>query len=147
MRSTFDDRLNGAAESRMPDIPADDPEFYERMADELRHRLAKLEPAVREYERLRKLLDMVAEGPEAQAVQIDAHGTGPPPSTGAGRRRAGPRGYRASQVLSLLRSEPGLTRAEVADRLGIRVGYLYQLLPALRKKGYLQERDGSWFAT
>src|SRR5205814_10549106 len=133
--------------AHMPKAKANDPEFYERMAGDLRERMAKLEPAVKEYERLRALLDMVSAGPEAHAVEIDAHGTGPPPSTGAGRRRTAPRGYRASQVLSLLRAEPGLTRAEVAERIGIRVGYLYELLPALRKKGYVQERDGTWFAT
>jgi transcriptional regulator with XRE-family HTH domain len=50
-------------------------------------------------------------------------------------------------VVSLLRKEPGLTRAQLAERLGIRVGYLYQLLPALREKGFVLDRGGSWFAT
>lgn len=127
-----------------------DKDFYEKMAEDLRERMAKLEPAVKEYARLNALLEAVTEDPDADVVEVVAHGTGPPPAAaGARQRRAsgtGPRGYRASQVVRLLRKEPGLTRAQLADRLGIKVGYLYQLLPTLRKKGYVLERDGSWFA-
>lgn len=100
-----------------------DPRFYERMATELRQRMAKLEPAVREYERLKALLEMVMADPESHALRVDAHGAGPAPAP-TPTRRGGPRGYRASQVVRLLRAEPGLTRAQLAERLGIRVGYL-----------------------
>ena len=48
--------------------------------------------------------------------------------------------------MKLIRSEPGLTRSELAERLGMRVGYLYELLPTLSEKGFVLERDGSWFA-
>jgi hypothetical protein len=132
----------------MSDVPKADTSFYEKMAGDLRERMAALEPAVQEYERLKGLLEMVTADPGANDLRIDAHGTGPapaPPSATAARR-GGPRGYRASQVVSLLRAEPGLTRPQLAERLGIRVGYLYQLLPALRQKGFVHERDGSWFA-
>jgi CRP-like cAMP-binding protein len=130
----------------MRDVPSVDEDFYERIATDLREQMARLEPAVKEYERLRALLEMVSAEPGAQPLHIDAHGSGPPPVTGASRRRGEPRGYRASQVVSLLRAEPGLTRAELAERLGIRVGYLYQLLPDLRNKGFVRERDGAWYA-
>ncbi len=128
----------------MPDVPSVDGDIYDRIAADLREQMAKLEPAVREYERLRTLLEMVAAEPDLQPLQIDAHGSAPPPATNALRLRE-PRGYRAAQVVKLLRSEPGLTRIEVAERLGIRVGYLYQLLPDLREKGLVRERDGAWF--
>jgi CRP-like cAMP-binding protein len=112
--------------------------------------MAELEPAVQEYSRLKSLLEIVTAEPDEETFEVMAHGTGPPPAAPAPRGRGeggvGPRGYRASQVVTLLRKEPGLTRAQLADRLGIRVGYLYQLLPALRKKGFVLERDGTWFA-
>lgn len=133
----------------MVDAPSTDPSFYEKMASDLRERMAKLEPAVREYGRLKTLLEMVTADPESNALSVDAYGTGPAPAprtSTAARRGGGPRGYRATQVVDLLRAEPGLTRAQLADRLGIRVGYLYQLLPTLREKGFVDERDGSWFA-
>jgi CRP-like cAMP-binding protein len=128
-----------------------DKDFYEKIAEELRERMAELEPAVQEYARLKALFEIVTKEPSADAFEVVAHGTGPPPVAASPRRRGAaataPRGYRASQVVTLLRKEPGLTRAQLAERLGIRVGYLYQLLPALRKKGFVRERDGSWFAT
>jgi hypothetical protein len=119
--------------------------FYERLEREVRDRMRDLEPAVQEYERLKGILDMVEADMPPASLRIDAHGHGPPPRRATARRRGEPRGRRAAQVVELLRSEPGLTRAEVAARLGIRVGYLYELLPTLEKKGYVQERDGSWF--
>lgn len=121
-------------------------DFYARMAEELRARLRDLEPAVREFERLKAILGMVESGDPPPAVWVDAHGEGPPPrERQPSRPRGEPRGRRAAEVVRLLRSHPGLTRAELAERLGIRVGYLYELLPTLRQKGYLHERDGTWY--
>jgi hypothetical protein len=123
--------------------PQDD--FYARMAEDLRARLRELEPAVQEFERLKAILGMVESG-DPPPVWVDAHGEGPAPQQHqASRPRGEPRGRRAAQVVRLLRSHPGLTRAELAERLGMRVGYLYELLPTLSQKGYLRERDGTWF--
>ncbi|HEX8742760.1 MAG TPA: helix-turn-helix transcriptional regulator [Thermoleophilaceae bacterium] len=134
----------------MSDVSIADKDFYEKIAEELRERMAELEPAVHEYTRLKGLLEAVTAAPGSESIEMVAHGTGPAPAAASPRRRgdadSGPRGYRASQVVTLLRKEPGLTRAQLAERLGIRVGYLYQLLPALRQKGFVHERDGSWFA-
>ena len=135
----------------MPQVPTGDRTFYAKMAEELRDRMATLEPAVQEYARLNALLEMVTAEADDDSFEVVAHGTGPSPAPAKPRRRggasAGPRGYRASQVVTLLRQEPGLTRAQLAERLGMKVGYLYQLLPALRKKGYVRESKGSWFAS
>lgn len=130
----------------MSGTPVPHDEFYARMAEDLRARLRELEPTVREFERVKAILDII-EGDDPPPVWVYAHGEGPAPREHqASRPRGEPRGRRAAQVVRLLRSHPGLTRDELAERLDMRVGYLYELLPTLRQKGYLRERDGSWFA-
>ncbi|HEX8743246.1 MAG TPA: helix-turn-helix domain-containing protein [Thermoleophilaceae bacterium] len=115
------------------------------MAEDLRTRLRDLEPAVREFERVKAILEVV-ESDDPPPVWVYAHGEGPAlREHQASRSRGEPRGRRAAQVVRLLRSHPGLTRDELAERLGMRVGYLYELLPTLLQKGYLRERDGTWF--
>jgi len=130
----------------MAGTQGDQNDFYNRIAEDLRARLRELEPAVQEFERLKAILSVVEGGDPPSAVWVEAHGEGPAPrESQSPRLRGEPRGRRAAQVVRLVRSEPGLTRAELAERLGMRVGYLYELLPTLREKGYVQERDGSWF--
>jgi hypothetical protein len=131
----------------MPDTPDRESKFSQRLEQDVRERMRALEGAVQEYARLKAILDIVEGGSQPTPIRVDAHGHGPPPRREPERRRGRPRGRRAAEVGELLQSEPGLTRAQLAERLGIRVGYLYELLPSLCKKGYVLERDGSWFAS
>src|SRR5438309_11168894 len=99
-------------------------DLYRRIADDVRARMRELEPAVQEHQRLTRILAIVADGPESESISVEAHGEGPPPRNRVARERGRPRGRRANQVLGVIRAEPGLTRAELAERVGSRVGYL-----------------------
>jgi hypothetical protein len=60
------------------------------------------------------------------------------------RRRAG--GTRADQALQLIKSNPGMTVPQIADRMGIRQNYLYRVTAALQKQGSVK-RKGQGFVT
>src|SRR5438132_12922962 len=55
-----------------------------------------------------------------------------------GRRRAG--GTRADQALQLIKSSPGITVPQIAEKMGIRQNYLYRVTAALQKQGTVKRR-------
>jgi hypothetical protein len=59
-----------------------------------------------------------------------------------GRRRAG--NTRADQALDLIRSNPGISVPQIANRMGIRQNYLYRVTAALQKAGSVK-RQGQGF--
>ena len=70
-------------------------------------------------------------------------------STGTGTGRRGrPRGSgtRGKQALELVRSNPGITIPELADKMGIKQNYLYRVLPALQKDGMVRKQGKGWHA-
>ena len=62
----------------------------------------------------------------------------------ATRRRAG--GTRAEQALQLIKSNPGVTVPQIADRMGIRQNYLYRVTAALQKQGAVKRRGQGFVA-
>jgi transcription initiation factor IIE alpha subunit len=50
-------------------------------------------------------------------------------------------GTRALQALELVKSQPGVTVAEIASAMGIKQNYLYRVLPALEKDHTIVKRD------
>jgi DeoR/GlpR family transcriptional regulator of sugar metabolism len=50
-------------------------------------------------------------------------------------------GRRAQEVLGHVHKQPGITIAELAERMKIKAKYLYRVLPQLEKDGKLRERD------
>ena len=60
------------------------------------------------------------------------------------RRRAG--GTRADQALQLIKSSPGVTVPEIADRMGIRQNYLYRVTAALQKQGSVKRKGQGFVA-
>ena len=58
------------------------------------------------------------------------------------RRRSG--GTRGDQALQLIKSNPGITVPEIADRMGIRQNYLYRVTASLQKDGSVK-RKGQGF--
>jgi hypothetical protein len=64
------------------------------------------------------------------------------PRRGGTRRRSG--GTRADQALQLIKSNPGMTVPQIADRMGIRQNYLYRVTAALQKQGSVK-RKGQGF--
>src|SRR3954451_4604162 len=58
------------------------------------------------------------------------------------RRRAG--GTRGDQAMELIKANPGIGVAEIANRMGIRQNYLYRVTAALQKQGSVK-RQGQGF--
>ncbi len=60
------------------------------------------------------------------------------------RRRAG--GTRADQALQLIKSNPGMTVPQIADKMGIRQNYLYRVTAALQKDGSVKRKGQGFVA-
>ena len=60
------------------------------------------------------------------------------------RRRAG--GTRSDQALQLIKSNPGMTVPQIADKMGIRQNYLYRVTAALQKDGSVKRKGQGFVA-
>jgi hypothetical protein len=60
------------------------------------------------------------------------------PKGRGGRPKGG--GKRATEALSLVRGQPGITIPELAAKMGIKQNYLYRVLPGLEKDGKLEKK-------
>ena len=65
------------------------------------------------------------------------------PKGKAGRPKGG--GKRATEALSLVRGQPGMTIPELAVKMGIKQNYLYKVLPGLEKEGKLEKKGRGWY--
>jgi hypothetical protein len=70
---------------------------------------------------------------------------GRPPGKAA-RRGGRPKGSgkRASEALSLVQGQPGITIPELAAKMGIKQNYLYRVLPGLEQDGKLEKKGRGW---
>lgn len=105
----------------------------------IEERMKELRPAVDEYARLADAYGKIYRSQDVQAVpNAGQNGTG---------RRGRPvgTGIRPAQVARIVQQEPGLTVAQIADRVGIRPGYLYRVLPQLTDEGAVIKRGRGWF--
>jgi DNA-binding IclR family transcriptional regulator len=55
-------------------------------------------------------------------------------------------GKRATQALSLVRGQPGITIPELAVKMGIKHNYLYRVMPGLEQEGKLEKKGRGWYA-
>jgi predicted ArsR family transcriptional regulator len=122
------------------------PNFLEEKKREIAQRLEELKPAVEEYQQLEGALAALG---GVSASRAPARGRGRPraASTGTGTRRRGrPKGSgtRAAQTLDLVKSNPGITIPELADRMGIKQNYLYRVLPGLERDGQVRKEGRGW---
>jgi hypothetical protein len=72
------------------------------------------------------------------------------PAARPAKRRAGrPKGSgtRATQALSFVQGQPGITTAELAAKMRIATNYLYRVLPGLEKDGKIRKEGRGWHAT
>jgi len=114
-------------------------------------RLRELEPALAEYEELRKLADRLELGYDPTA--------NPPPTAKRsprtraakasgqratrGRRRRSPvaASERDQQVLAVIAEQPGVTAPELGKRLGVDYTGLYRVIRRLESRGQIR-KDG-----
>lgn len=65
------------------------------------------------------------------------------PAGKAGRPKGG--GKRATEALSFVQGQPGITIPELATKMGITATYLYRVLPGLQKEGKLEKKGRGWY--
>jgi hypothetical protein len=149
-------------------------DFLDEKRQEINKRLAELKPQVDEYQRLqaasaalRKIPAATgaassAGTPAASPVKATRKKAGRPKGSGkkAGRppgsakgaaspakRRAGRRkgsGKRATEAVSLVQGQPGITIPELAAKMGIKQNYLYRVLPGLEQDGKVEKKGRGW---
>ena len=113
-------------------------------------------------DRLRELKEEVARLEAARTALVGGRrrpGRPPAASTAAGpaarrtTRRTGrpgrPRGRsrsgtRANQALELVRSTPGITIPQIAEKMGIEPNYLYRVMPRLATEGQVKREGQGW---
>src|SRR3954454_10620969 len=123
-------------------------DFLDEKRKEIRARLQELKPLVDEYHRLEaaaQALDGVKPAGAASTRRTRTTST----RTGTGTRRRGrPRGSgtRSKEALALVRSNPGISIPELADKMGIKQNYLYRVLPGLQKDGMVRKEGRGWHA-
>jgi hypothetical protein len=124
--------------------------FVSDLRRQAESRMKELEPAVREYEELRRIVASMQTGSESHAEQPRQRR-----SRGGARRIAERRstarkrttrqdgrrvpGGSAQEVLALVQSRPGISVREVADTMGIGTTYLYRVLPRLEREGKVRK--------
>jgi predicted HTH transcriptional regulator len=124
-------------------------DFLDEKRKEIRARLAELKPLVDEYHRLDAAAQALegVKTPTSTGSSRRRRSTSTRTSTGTGRRgRPRGSGTRGKQALELVRSNPGITIPELADKMGIKQNYLYRVLPGLQKDGMVRKEGRGWHA-
>jgi hypothetical protein len=124
-------------------------DFLDEKRKEIRARLQELRPLVDEYHRLEaaaQALDGVKPA-SGGAAPRRSRSTSTRASSGTGRRgRPRGSGTRSKEALALVRSNPGISIPELADKMGIKQNYLYRVLPGLQKDGMVRKEGRGWHA-
>ena len=124
-------------------------DFLDEKRKEIRARLQELKPLVDEYHRLEAAAQALeGVGTTTTARPRRARSTSTGRSGGGTGRRGRPRGSgtRGKQALEIVRSNPGITIPELADKMGIKQNYLYRVLPGLQKDGMVRKEGRGWHA-
>jgi len=133
-------------------------DFLDEKRTEIGARLKELKPLVDEYTRLQAAaaaLDGVPANsaapstPRRTAARASAGGRkrGSRAKSGApGKRRGRPKGSgtRGNEALQLVKSNPGITIPELAEKMGIKQNYLYRVLPGLAQDGLVAKDGRGW---
>lgn len=144
-------------------------DFLSKQRRQIDKRLQELRPAHEEYLALlqaKQALDGLnppSRGPGTRALRAPARPSRQPrrrrattapaasrngtrrPRRTTRRRRAGE--TRADQTLSLIKSNPGISVPQIADRMGIGRNYLYRVTAALQKQGSVKRQGQGFMAT
>jgi DNA invertase Pin-like site-specific DNA recombinase len=106
----------------------------------LQRRIDELE---RELRRLRHALGSLTDRGQARRGPGRPRGSGSATTT---RRRGRRRGTRADQAVRLIKSNPGISAAEIAKKMRIQPNYLYRVLGDLQKEGRVKKSGRSYTA-
>jgi hypothetical protein len=127
--------------------------FVDSTVKEIDDRLRDLKEEVARLEAARSALTGGRRGPgrpRASASRARTASTRRNAAATTGRRRPGrPRGRsrsgtRANQALELVRSTPGITIPQIAEKMGIEPNYLYRVMPRLATDGQVKREGQGW---
>jgi hypothetical protein len=122
-------------------------DFLDQTRTDIDKRLKELRPLHEEFLKLEQAKAAL------QGIESPRRGPGRPrgsrsarSSNGRRRRRRG--GTRAEQALRAVRQSPGITVAELSDKLRIRhKNYLYRVLAGLQSEGAVRKEGKGYVAT
>jgi hypothetical protein len=129
-------------------------DFLDEKRSEIGARLKELKPLVEEYERLQVAAAALDGVPATNSVVPNAARRAAAPkaptkrrssAAGSGRRgRPKGSGTRGAEALALVKSSPGITIPEIAEKMGIKQNYLYRVLPGLADDGLVTKDGRGW---
>jgi hypothetical protein len=121
--------------------------FVDSTVKEIDDRLRELKEEVSRLEAARSALVGGRRGPgrpraaRATATRTPRRTTGRRPGRPRGRSRGG---TRANQALELVKSSPGITIPQIAEKMGIEPNYLYRVMPRLATDGQVRREGQGW---
>ena len=123
--------------------------FVDSTVKEIDDRLRALKEEVSKLEAARSALVGTRRGPGRPRAARAAAATTTTPRRRTGRRPGRPRGRsrggtRANQALELVRSQPGITIPQIAEKMGIEPNYLYRVMPRLLTDGQVKREGQGW---
>jgi CRP-like cAMP-binding protein len=124
--------------------------FVDSTVKEIDDRLRELKEEVSRLEAARSALTGGRRGPgRPRATRTRATSTRRTAATTTRRRPGRPRGRsrggtRANQALELVRSTPGITIPQIAEKMGIEPNYLYRVMPRLATDGQVRREGQGW---
>ena len=122
--------------------------FVDSTVKDIEDRLRELKEEVARLEAARSALTGGRRGP-GRPRRSSAAGTARTTARRTGRRPGRPRGRsgsgtRANQALELVRSQPGITIPQIAEKMGIEPNYLYRVMPRLLENGQVRRDGQGW---
>jgi hypothetical protein len=123
--------------------------FVDSTVKEIDDRLRELKEEVSKLEAARSALVGTRRGPGRPRAARPAAATTTTRRRTTGRRPGRPRGRsrggtRANQALELVRSQPGITIPQIAEKMGIEPNYLYRVMPRLLSDGQVKREGQGW---
>ncbi len=123
--------------------------FVDSTVKEIDDRLRELKEEVSKLEAARSALVGTRRGPGRPRAARAASATTTTTRRRTGRRPGRPRGRsrggtRANQALELVRSQPGITIPQIAEKMGIEPNYLYRVMPRLLSDGQVKREGQGW---
>jgi hypothetical protein len=120
--------------------------FVDSTVKEIDDRLRELKEEVSRLEAARSALVGTRRGRGRPRAARSAAGTA---RRATGRRPGRPRGRsrsgtRANQALELVRTQPGITIPQIAEKMGIEPNYLYRVMPRLATDGQVRREGQGW---
>lgn len=124
-------------------------DFLDTKINEINARLKELKPLVDEHARLEKAAEALSNDGARSSTSGSATKTrsrSRTRATGARGPRGRPRGSgkRALEAENHVSANPGITVAELAERMKIQPNYLYRVLPTLQEQGRVRKKGKGW---